>query len=394
MASEERKAVQIGTDFVNRVRFDRRQLLGLVGGTLAAPTLWGTGVNAGSQTGAGPGARATDRFVMPDEAEPHARTFMQWPVSQQVHPDPQFLQMLQQSIADIANTIAAFEPVVMLMDRPHARAARRLLSAEVDIWDIPTDDLWCRDSGPVFVRNAVDGALGALSFNFNGWGNRQTHDNDGQVARRLAARLQIPLIDSGLVGEGGGVETDGHGTLLAHASCWAHDNRNPEPRDVIEQRLLAALGGRKMIWAPGVKNLDITDYHVDALARFVGPGQVLIQLPERPDPADPITMAAYQTHEILRNATDAVGRPLTVTVIPDPWDTRVTAPDFVGSYVNYYVCNGAVIAAQFGDRDTDAEAVRTLRGLYPGREVVTLNVDPIGETGGGIHCATQQQPKV
>lgn len=379
---------------MNRIRFDRRRMLTLVGGTLAAPILLGTGVNAGESARAVPGPKAVGRFLMPDEAEQHARTFMQWPVNRQVHPDPVFLRMLQQSIADIANTIAAFEPVVMLMDQSHARTARQLLGARVEIWDIPTDDLWCRDSGPVFVRDAVDGGLAAMSFNFNGWGNRQPHLNDGQVARRLAARLQLSLIDSGLVGEGGGVETDGHGTLLAHSSCWAHDNRNSEPRDLIEQRLLAALGGEKMIWAPGVKNLDITDYHIDALARFVGPGHVLVQLPERPDPADPITMAAFQTYDILRNATDAAGRPLTVTVIPDPWDTRVTAPEFVASYVNYYVCNGAVIAAQFGDRDTDAEATRTLHELYPGREIVTLNVDPVGETGGGIHCATQQQPEV
>lgn len=379
---------------MNRISFDRRRMLTLVGGALAAPVLPRAGVNAGARAGAGPERKAAGRFVMPDEAEPHVRTFMQWPVNRQVHPDPVFLRMLQQSIADIANTIAAFEPVVMLMHQSHARTAGQLLSASVEIWDIPTDDLWCRDSGPVFVHDAVDGGLAALSFNFNGWGNRQSHHNDGQIARRLAARLQLPLIDSGLVGEGGGVETDGHGTLLAHSSCWAHDNRNPGPRDLIEQRLLAALGGEKMIWAPGVKNLDITDYHIDALARFVGPGHVLIQLPEHPNPSDPFSTAAFQTYDILRNATDAAGRPLTVTVIPDPGNTRVTTPDFVASYVNYYICNGAVIAAQFGDRETDAEALRTLRGLYPDREVVTLNVDPIGETGGGIHCATQQQPKV
>ena len=79
--------------------------------------------------------------------------------------------------------------------------------------------------------------------------------------------------------------------------------------------------------------------------------------------------------------------------MPEPLKPRVKASDFVASYVNYYVCNGAVISAQFGDKDTDAEDASILRRMYPGREIVALNVDPIGEIGGGIHCATQQQPK-
>ncbi|MEN0041899.1 MAG: agmatine deiminase family protein, partial [Pseudomonadota bacterium] len=83
---------------------------------------------------------------------------------------------------------------------------------------------------------------------------------------------------------------------------------------------------------------------------------------------------------------------LDVEVIPDPNAPRVRAPDFVASYANYYVCNGAVIAAQFGDRETDAEAQKALSKLYPEREIVTLNVDALGETGGGIHCATKELP--
>lgn len=101
-----------------------------------------------------------------------------------------------------------------------------------------------------------------------------------------------------------------------------------------------------------------------------------------------------ETYDILQNASDSHGNEIDLVVLPEPYDMRVTSPDFVASYVNYYVCNGAVIAAEFGDRDTDAEAAAVLESLYPEREVITLNVDPIGETGGGIHCATQQQPRV
>ena len=330
-------------------------------------------------------------YWLPEEAEPHLRTFMQWPVSRAVYPDPVFLEMLQRTVSDVANTIAEFEPVIMLMDESYKAAARKKLSASVTIWNIPTEDLWCRDAGPVFVRNHA-GDLAVSHLNFNGWGNKQVHRYDGQIARWVAEKLGLSLIDNGLVGEAGGVESDGEGTLLAHESSWIIENRNKGSKQQVEKLLLEAIGGKSVIWAPGLKNRDITDYHIDALARFASPGTVVIQLPEKPNRRDPWSVAAFETYEILTTATDAKGRKLELVVVPEPYDTRVTTNNFVASYVNYYVCNGAVVAAQFGDRDADLEAVRILKLLYPGREVVTLDVDPIGETGGGIHCATQQQP--
>lgn len=225
-------------------------------------------------------------FWLPEESEPHQRTFMQWPVNPEVHPDPVFLAMLQQSIADIANTIVAFEPVVMLMDQAYRTAARRKLGSDVEIWNIPTDDLWCRDAGPLFLANGK-GDLAVSQLNFNGWGNKQTHANDGEIAARVAERLGVPIFDNGVVGEAGGVEADGRGTLIAHESSWVNSNRNPNSTEAIEALLLDALGARKMIWAPGVGGADITDYHIDSLARFTEPGKVVIQLPEAVDPGDP-----------------------------------------------------------------------------------------------------------
>ncbi|MFM2410961.1 MAG: hypothetical protein RL481_1789, partial [Pseudomonadota bacterium] len=203
----------------------------------------------------------------------------------------------------------------------------------------------------------------------------------------------LRLLDTGLVGEQGGVEHDGAGTLLAHASCWANSNRNDMSREEIGERLQKALGGEKMIWAPGIAGKDITDYHIDALARFVAPGKVLIQLGEEIDPDDPWSVSGHETLEILQSATDARGKKLEIIRLPDPVNIRSRKADFVSSYVNYYVCNGAVIAAQFGDNAADGKAREMLQSLYPGRAIEMLNIDSIGESGGGIHCATQQQPK-
>ena len=333
-------------------------------------------------------AMATSGFYVPAEEERHDRTFMQWPASRVYYQDRWHLADVQKTIAKIANSIAAFEPVVMLAGAEHHKAARKLLSDQVALWDIPTEDLWCRDSGPIFATND-SGALAVCQIQFNGWGKKQTHHHDSQIAARVAERLGLDLRPSGLIGEGGGVEQDGHGLLMAHESSWVNDNRNPGlSRAEITDRLLAAYGADRMIWSEGVWGEDITDYHIDSLARFTGPGRVLMNLPDEPDMEDPFHLAGLETHDRL----EAAG--LQVEVIPEPVIRRVRQFDFVASYVNYYVCNGAVIAAEFGDPETDQIAHDALARHYPGREVVMLNVDSLGELGGGIHCATQQMPRV
>ena len=329
-------------------------------------------------------ALAEGRMFVPAEEDPHEATFMQWPNSRSVYADRSFLRTTQRAIADLANTIAAFEPVIMLAP-PDAEGLGRL-SRQVEIWDIPTEDLWARDSGPLFAWRGDD--LVVSHIQFNGWGGKQIHRRDGAVAAAVARRLGLPLIPSGLMGEPGGVDHDGHGLMIAHESSWVNDNRNPGlARADVEARLLTAYGADRMIWAPGLAGEDITDYHIDALARFTGPGRVLMNLPDDPYPDDPFAAAAAETHDILAAAG------LDVDVISEPNRRRVGADDFVASYVNYYACNGAIIAAEFGDPETDAAAAAALARHNPRREIVMLNVDALGVLGGGVHCATQQMPK-
>ena len=326
-------------------------------------------------------------YIVPAEELSHTRTFMQWPNNRKVYRDRGFLRMTQQTIADIANTIVEFEPVVMLADKAEHGRIRKLISENIELWDIPTEDLWCRDAGPLFAVHKTKG-LAINNLKFNGWGGKQVHTQDSQIATRVAKRLGVPIYDSGLQGEAGGVEQDGHGTLMAHESSWVINNRNPISKAEVEQRLLAAFGASNMVWAKGVKGQDITDYHIDSLARFVGKNHVLIQLPDAPDPAEPWSIAAFKTYDALKAAK------LDMTVIAEPITPRIKSYDFVAAYANYYVCNGAVIAAEFGDTATDTIAKTALQNLYPDREIITLNVDTLGELGGGIHCATQQQPFV
>ena len=326
-------------------------------------------------------------WIVPIEDAPHARTFMQWPVTLDAYNSRAHRDAAQQTIADIANTVAEFEPVTMLMDKRHEASARRKLSDAVEIWDVPTDDLWCRDSGPIFMVDGK-GGLAVTSVNFNGWG-RYRLPNDERVARRVAAMLDLRFFASGIVGEGGGVEQDGDGTLLAHASSWINPNRNRGSKAAVESKLLAAYGAEKVIWAPGLIGEDVTDYHIDSLARFVKPGHVLIQIGEEPIPGDVWSEANFETLEVLESATDAKGRRLKIDYLPEP-----TTDDWVSTYANYYICNGAVLVSLAGDPATDEEALEILSGFYPDREIIALETDLLGEAGGGIHCATQQMPAV
>ncbi len=362
----------------------KRTLLGAALGLFAAKsTVRATEANSAKDAG----------FYMPLESNPHVRTFMQWPALKSIYGSKDDLDAVREKIALIASTIARFEPVVLLARPEQAEDAKYWVKNGVEVWPLAVQDLWCRDSGPTFVVND-EGELAASELGFNGWGGKQEHWDDSQIAQRVAKKLNLQIFDNGIKGEGGGVETDGAGTLLAHASCWVNPNRNAGSQAEVEKLLLDALGAEKMIWAPGVIGADITDFHIDALARYVKPGQVMIQLPEKIVSGDPWSASAFETYEILKKATDAYGRKLDIVVIPEPTKIRSTAEDFVNSYANYYVCNGAVICAEFGDDKADEEAARVLAQLYPGREIVSLNTDAIGEVGGGIHCATQQQPRV
>jgi agmatine deiminase len=179
---------------------------------------------------------------------------------------------------------------------------------------------------------------------------------------------------------------------MATESSWVNDNRNPgKSKGQIERELLAQYGAKKMIRVPGLRGKDITDDHIDATSRFVGPGVVMVQVPPRSQ-TDVWADDARRQRRILSRSKDPRGRRLTVVDMEGPREVRSSSRAFLDSYVNFALVNGAVITAQFGDRDRDHECRQTLRQAFPGREVVQLNVDRLHRGGGGIHCVTHHQP--
>ncbi|QES51410.1 agmatine deiminase family protein [Streptomyces venezuelae] len=368
----------------------RRRFLAAAGLTAAAAALAAAEGRAGAAPRTAPAAVGT--FRVPIEDVRHTRTWMAWPDSSSIWGGK--LSGVQSDIALIARTIARYEPVYLCANPGSAAKARSLCGPAVTvITTIPVDDCWMRDTGPVFRTDGA-GGLDAVGLSFNGWGNKQAHAKDTLVAGRIAGHVGVPFTVAGLVGEGGAVEQDGAGTLMATRSSLVNKNRNPGmSQSRIEAALCTAYGATKVIWFDGVYGQDITDDHVDATSRFLAPGKALVQMPLASD-NDVYAKDARQQFQILSGATTAGGTRMTVEKLqgPDYDKIRSTHPDFLASYANYYVCNGAVISGQFGDTRADAAAKATLTRLFPGRVVEQLNIDRLGTGGGGVHCVTQQQP--
>lgn len=370
---------------------NRRHATLSIAATAALPAAGLSSTDAQALSGSAPG------FRMPDEGEPHERTWMGFTSSRAIW--GRDLNGVQQDLMRIADAVAAFEPVTMLvnsaaMARAQSLRAGAANAARIDLVSASLDDLWLRDTGPVFVRRIGATALRAVDFNFNGWGGKQDHANDAAVAAWIAKRTGTPVTRAALVIEGGALEVDGEGSAIVKESCVLNPNRNPgRSKGEVEQLLRDALGLKTVIWLPGPAGGDITDAHTDFYARFAGAGRVVVSHDAQDTYGE---RDVTQRHlDVLRKSTDAKGRPLSVTVIPvptDPASPKANSDSFAAGYINYYLCNGGLVMPAFGDVSADRAARDALRALYPSRQVVQMRIDAIAAGGGGIHCTTQQQP--
>jgi agmatine deiminase len=325
-------------------------------------------------------------FAMPAEFAPHERTLMAWPAREALW--EQHYEQAKADYAEVANAIAAFEPVLMVTDPSQAAEARAACGAGVEVAEIPIDDSWMRDSGPIFVLDGAGGRAG-VDFAFNSWGGKfEPYDDDAEMAARVLAHLGEERIDArDLVLEGGSITSDGEGTLITTEQCLLHPTRNPErSRDEIARRLQELLGVHTVVWLGQglIEDLD-TDGHVDNLCQWIGPGRVLLQTVA--DESSPNWASTRENAERLQAAgLEVVELPLLPYVDHD-------GPPTVVPYTNFSICNGALIVPVAG-QETDEHALALLGGLYPGREVVPVPGVTLALGGGGVHCITQQVPAV
>jgi agmatine deiminase len=328
-------------------------------------------------------------FAMPAEWTPHVATWMAWPCDDELWVGE--LEPVRREFAELVRAVASFEPVELLVRDAAAEsdAAARLAGANVRLHRVPYDDVWLRDSGPIFV--AREGRLRLVNWEFNGWGGKYNAATDNEVPRQVARILGTTTVDTGVVMEGGSIEVNGAGCVLTTRQCLLTPTRNPSLSEAeIEAALAAYLGTPRVLWLDTGLEGDHTDGHIDTITRFTDPQTIVTVTCE--DRSDANYEPTALNLERLRGFSGDDGEPFHIVELPLP---RMRA-EFGGerlplTYANFYVVNGAVIVPVYGDGN-DARALDILRPLFPDREILGVMARHLITGGGAFHCVTQQQP--
>jgi agmatine deiminase len=299
---------------------------------------------------------------------------------------------------EIARAISRFERVIIVA--PAAEPVRRALqdsavdASRISICELPTNDTWSRDFGPITVYEDSRPVL--LDYGFNGWGLKFAADRDNQVNRRLhqaGVFGSVPRRSMGLILEGGSIESDGRGTILTTAECLLGPNRNPHlDRAALERELGRQLGGTRILWLEnGYLAGDDTDSHIDTLARLC-PDDTIVHV-ACDDPGDEHYPALAAMTEELRALRTAEGRPY--RLIPLPWPAAQFdegGERLPATYANFLIINGAVLVPTYRDRH-DQAALEAVGLAFPDRAMIGIDCTPLILQHGSLHCVTMQLPK-
>ncbi|MFC1878272.1 agmatine/peptidylarginine deiminase [Chloroflexota bacterium] len=349
-------------------------------------------------------------YYMPAEWAPHEGTWLQWPHDE---PFPGEQIRLESLWLAMTQALQKHETVhIVAKDERHGQHIQNQAAyfgwdeRKIDIHVIATDDVWVRDNGPIFLLND-SGELAITAWNFNGWGQRYPFKKDRLVPAAAAQALSMPLFNAPITLEGGALEINGKGTLIATRSSIINPNRNPgKGQAEIEAAIKEYLGIKHIIWLSGASREfcdavgSNTDLHVDGYARFTDESTVLYSWTD--DESNIFYPILKQHREELRRAETESGKPLTIVPLPKPENAMYstlntsTRPPFeitpsLAIYANFYIANNIVLLPVYGDI-TDTRAKSILAEHFPNREIIGLPAHVTAELGGMIHCVTQQQP--
>jgi agmatine deiminase len=328
---------------------------------------------------------------MPAEFAPHERTVLCWPARTSGVYGNRFSEA-EAAHAEVARAISHFEPVTVIADTRQYERARMIANDNIDVLHMPIDDAWFRDSGPIFVHD-TDGVPTAIQWRFNSWGEKFIpFDNDATIAKRWAqdAGYATRVVD--MVLEGGSLNVNGEGTLVTTIQCLLNPNRNPTmSKAEIEATIRFELGIDSIMWLPyGLSLDDDTDGHVDNVAAFADSRTLVVQGCNDRNEDD---WARLHTNKLIaHDFVDGSGNGFNIVEIPVLPFTEIDDQRVVVPYLNFYVGNGFVLVPVCGN-EADADMLDIIRDVFPGREVVGLDVGAVlALGGGGIHCITQQVP--
>ncbi len=338
---------------------------------------------------------------MPAEWERHEATWLAWPHEKSDWPGK--FALIPWVYAEIVRRLARGERVRIVVGNSDAeqkaRAILRKSGADlgaVEFLRAPTNRSWIRDYGPMFLKNG-QGEIGVTNWRFNGWAKYANWKKDDAMTGRVLRRLRLPAWEPRhqgrrIVLEGGSIEVNGRGTLLATEECLlsAAQARNPGVgRQAMETIFSDYLGVTHVLWLKNGIAGDDTHGHVDEIARFVNPTTVVAVI--EPDKSETNSEPLQENLALLRGMKDQDGRPLRVETLPMPEPVYFDGQRLPASYANFYIANRVVLVPTFDDPN-DRVALNTLAGVFPDREVVGIGCLDLVLGLGTLHCMTQQQP--
>lgn len=309
-----------------------------------------------------------------------------------------YLEQVESVFLDIIAAITRFERVILVAlntDEAERKCRTRGIPPDtLNICRAPSNDTWARDFGPITIFDNGQPVL--LDFQFNGWGGKFEASLDNQITGILHQQGFFGKSERrsmNMILEGGSIESDGEGTLLTTAQCLLHPNRNPAcTKDRIETVLSDTLGVSSFLWLKhGYLAGDDTDSHIDTLARLC-PGHAIAYV-RCDDPMDEHFNEFHRMEQELRSLSTPNGSPY--RLIPLPWPCAQYDDEghrLPATYANYLIINGAVLVPVYNDLH-DAEALRVLENIFPGREIIGIDCSVLIRQHGSLHCLTMQLPQ-
>jgi agmatine deiminase len=339
-------------------------------------------------------------WFFPAEWTTQEAVWLSWPLNEQTWPGR--LRELQQKFALVAATISRFQKVHINAD---ASAHRQILAdiaaqggdpSHVVLFPHPTNDVWCRDHGPIFLMNRVTGEVAVTDWQFNAWGGKfPPWDLDNEIPKRVAESLGLQRFASPMILEGGAIEVNGAGLLLTTEAVLLNPNRNVDwSRERIENELREILGVETVFWLRQGIEGDDTDGHIDDMTRFFREDALVTSVGESGDDAN--ARVLQENRERLQELRTPSGGRLDIIDLPMPEPLSATAwrlEQLPASYANFLIINDAVLAPVFAQTERDDRALGILRECFPGREVIGIDCRDLVYEGGALHCISQQQPK-